>query len=97
MTSVPDPHGEDSNGYGANEGGSGSPRKPRRATRLLAFLAVAVVAAGAGRDRSDPGSGPARHHRHDDDGPARRGRRALSLQVAVGQRGPRGRSMCRTS
>ena len=48
MTSVPGPHGDDSYGYGADAGGYGPPRKPRRATRLLSFLAVAVVAAGAG-------------------------------------------------
>jgi S1-C subfamily serine protease len=48
MTSVPGPYGEDPYGYGANAGGDGPPRKPRRATRLLPFLAVAVVAAGAG-------------------------------------------------
>ena len=48
MTSVPGPHGEDSHGYGADAGGYGPPRKPRRGPRLLTFLAVAVVAAGAG-------------------------------------------------
>ncbi|HEX3827383.1 MAG TPA: trypsin-like peptidase domain-containing protein [Sporichthyaceae bacterium] len=48
MTSVPGPYGEDSNGDGTNEGGSGPPRRPRRATRVLRFLAVAVAVAGAG-------------------------------------------------
>ena len=48
MTSVPGPNGEDSYGYSVNAGGYEPPRKPRRATRLLSFLAVAVVAAGAG-------------------------------------------------
>lgn len=48
MTSVPGPYGEDSYGYGVDEGGYGPARKPRRTTRLLPFLAVAVVAAGAG-------------------------------------------------
>jgi S1-C subfamily serine protease len=48
MTSVPGPYGEDSYGHGSNAGGYGPPRKPRRATRLLSFMAVAVVAAGAG-------------------------------------------------
>jgi S1-C subfamily serine protease len=47
MTNVPGPYGEDY-GHGASAGGYEPPRKPRRATRLLSFLAVAVLAAGAG-------------------------------------------------
>jgi hypothetical protein len=45
--SGPGPHG-----YGSDLGGYGPPRKPRRATRLLFFAAVALVAAVSSTARS---------------------------------------------